>query len=612
MYILNDINFSKIFYQLVKDRDIKSIKYFVEAGYDPNFYFRSEEMDGQGHSLYHYIAQHGTLEDIEWLQTNSQELGITLLNELWINNYGESPLSNAISAQNFDIVKWFVDNFDHNQLNLRSEDHYTSLQEAAVSGNIEIFKLILSISTDYINVIDNAMLDYGDYTVLDIIVQDSSTELLAKLLPEITDVRIIYRAINIARNTLIPDLTDAVDIENVNQMIVKLEDHLREYNIPTMYDLKWIDEFEQEYDSSRLKNTSDNLGCEYPQENINIELPWLIYQFVKDRNERVLGYFLEDYYFDFDREYVVYKEKYLPEYGYGEAEVDSEDIILSVEEYIENNSDEENLMLLNVIRDKFIDSVLGKRSAEDNSNVESNKIARTDSSSDNPNDRIVQHAAISSYENPALNNPYIETLAVRAAEQVSEKNLDELFELLKDQDVVDGLAEAVKEKGSAHVLKTLFDKVEDSSQNDEVLAAKAKLEEIIGIDNLGQLEGYSSYIFNALSSFSNSQFARDVVQKVSALASSLDYLLNLAETLPSLKLENHIAILIAQLENSFDFIASGITHVALPRRYNDFNPGDDFDGGYFGGGDNGYNPKADLEINLSFYGSTNSTMDNVW
>lgn len=201
------------------------------------------------------------------------------------------------------------------------------------------------------------------------------------------------------------------------------------------------------------------------------------------------------------------------------------------------------------------------------------------------------------YNNAILNNPNLLKSAFRL---YGKEAINLLIELGEDKELAEQILLATKELGAEKVLEIFFkDMVKISqqkesadtisavqlrAQEDKTLEAIAKIEAIIGKEALAEITGWHKYVSTALSNNPVSSTATKAIHIIDKLVNYLEEWLDFGSSYETVDIETQVTIIISQLENWFDFVASGITFVGLPPRYPGFNPDDDFDGGSGGGG----------------------------
>jgi hypothetical protein len=233
------------------------------------------------------------------------------------------------------------------------------------------------------------------------------------------------------------------------------------------------------------------------------------------------------------------------------------------------------------------------------------------------------------YNNKLLNNKNLLSLASKI---YGKEALNRLIELGKDKDVAEQILQAHNELGAEKVLEILFDdKVErNKDKSDQVteleapvltktqkdqqtLEAIAKIETIIGKEALAKITGWHQYISAALSNNQLSASATQVIQIMSNLVNNLEEWLDFGSAYESIDINNQVIIILTQLENWFDFTASGITHVGLPPRHPGFGPDFDPNGGFGGGGQgmiySGDDGNQDYQPVTLFIGHNATTFD---
>lgn len=206
------------------------------------------------------------------------------------------------------------------------------------------------------------------------------------------------------------------------------------------------------------------------------------------------------------------------------------------------------------------------------------------------------------YKNKLLNFPALMTTAKKF---ISTKDFSKLISLGNDEEIAEQILNAINELGVEKVLEIFFcNKIKSSdpevvkiqeqailtkTQKDEqLLETIAKIEKVIGKEALAELAGWHQYISKALSNNHLSKHATTVIQTISNIVNNLEEWLDFSAIYEDIDVDSQVAIIVSQLENMFDFVASGITHVGLPPRYPDFDP-DDYYGCGSGGGSNGGN-----------------------
>ncbi len=208
-------------------------------------------------------------------------------------------------------------------------------------------------------------------------------------------------------------------------------------------------------------------------------------------------------------------------------------------------------------------------------------------------------------------------LLLEVQQKYGSKTLNQLIELGRDKKIAEQILSAVDEFGVKKVIERFFDKIKSSNEEvvqiqerelvietaaNPLLEIIAKIEAVIGKEALAELVGWHQYISKALSNNHLSEHATNVIQTIGNLVNNLEEWFDFGITYESIDVDNQVAIILAQLEGMFDFVASGITHVGLPPRYPDFDPDDYFSGGGSSGESNGddSNDGEQAGVNLDF------------
>lgn len=234
------------------------------------------------------------------------------------------------------------------------------------------------------------------------------------------------------------------------------------------------------------------------------------------------------------------------------------------------------------------------------------------------------------YCNYLLNNYQGHKLLELISKNKNIAAFDLFLELGESKSLTEQVLEAIDELGVEKVLEIFFaDKIDSSKldtteSQEQALSAKnqedaqlletiAQIEAVIGKEALAKLAGWNQYISKALSNNPFSVHATNVIQAIGNLVSNFEEWLDFGIVYEGIELDNQIAIILAQLENMFDFVASGITNIGLPPRYPDFDP-DDYYGGGSAGGDGGNNGDGSGINNIDFSSlfagqNTNATYD---
>ena len=157
---------------------------------------------------------------------------------------------------------------------------------------------------------------------------------------------------------------------------------------------------------------------------------------------------------------------------------------------------------------------------------------------------------------------------------------------------------------------------QDKAQDYKTLETITKIEAIISKNALAEIVGWHQYVMKALSNNSLSKYATQVIQAVGNLVNNLKEWLDFGSICESIDVEDHVTIILNQLEHWFDFIASGVAYVGPSPRYPDFDPDDYYGGGSAGNnGGYGYNNENninDIDFSSLFVGqnlTTNSMLD---
>jgi hypothetical protein len=218
------------------------------------------------------------------------------------------------------------------------------------------------------------------------------------------------------------------------------------------------------------------------------------------------------------------------------------------------------------------------------------------------------------------------------ATKINGKIVNDLIELGKDQELAEQILFVIDEIGVEKVLEIFFgNKIKPSdsesiqiseqellakTQEDEkLLETIAQIEAVIGKEALAELSGWHKYVSKALSNNHLSKHATTVIEVIGNLLNNLEEWLDFAVTYESIEIDNQVAVILSQLENMFDFVASGITYVGLPPRYPDFDPDDYYGGGSGGSGDNSnireQSSINDIDFSLLFAGNNSTTMNDL-
>ncbi len=234
------------------------------------------------------------------------------------------------------------------------------------------------------------------------------------------------------------------------------------------------------------------------------------------------------------------------------------------------------------------------------SNQESPSEQKTEESSTNNYDlQVWKIKAI--YDNSLLNHNHLLTSAYKIAGM---KAVNYLLELGQDKEVAEQILLAVDDIGVEKVLEIFFSPVKTTdlqttqTQDDKTIETIAKIEAIIGKEALNEITGYYQYVSTALSNNQLSASATKVIHIIGNFVNNLEEWLDFGIAYESIDIDNQVTIILSQLENWFDYVASGQMHIGLPPRYPGFDPDDDFGGGSGGGGQGLiYRGSADIHQN---------------
>jgi hypothetical protein len=231
-----------------------------------------------------------------------------------------------------------------------------------------------------------------------------------------------------------------------------------------------------------------------------------------------------------------------------------------------------------------------------------------DKSAFSPNELIVGNM-MTIYNNPFLNH---QTLLVQTYKLAGIEVVNYLLELGEDKDVAEQILYSVNELGLDKTLEILFKKSTNLHHDSEILKIIDQIEVIVGKEALSEIIGFYQYISIALSNNPLSGSAAKAMQTMSNLVNILEEWLDFSSAYESVEADDQVAIILAQLENWIDFVASGITYVGLSPRYPDFDPDYDFGGSGGSSEENGCSYSSDqngVSLFLPFAGNTTTIQD---
>jgi hypothetical protein len=201
------------------------------------------------------------------------------------------------------------------------------------------------------------------------------------------------------------------------------------------------------------------------------------------------------------------------------------------------------------------------------------------------------------YNNIILNNPHFLQIAFKF---YGKEAINLLIELGEDKDLAEQILLSIDELGTEKLLEIFFgDKVKTSeqekitnaisvvqlkTQEDQILETIAQIEASIGKEALSEIAEWHQYLSKALSNSPLSVYATKVIQVIGNLVSNLEEWLDYSALYESIDIDNHVTIILSQLEYWVDFAASGHMHIGMPPRHPGFGPDFDPNGGFGGGG----------------------------
>ena len=173
-----------------------------------------------------------------------------------------------------------------------------------------------------------------------------------------------------------------------------------------------------------------------------------------------------------------------------------------------------------------------------------------------------------------------------------------MLEIGQDLSIAEQILNEVNEQGIERVLSILFTKkieiISKDSRNSQdnkstdmsILETLNKIKNIIGEQELDQQSGFMQYLANALSNNKFSTSANKLIEIMGNLIGTLEYYLDVANFQETLDASNQIEFLLIQIENLFDFAASGQRIIGFTYRPPYFEPDYDPSGGYGSSGGN--------------------------
>lgn len=325
----------------------------------------------------------------------------------------------------------------------------------------------------------------------------------------------------------------------------------------------------------------------------------------------------------------------ISEYGFTRVSNTYDDIFEECggndENYTGYDEDGEEYNIYVRVYNRLLKEENGSDSDEDsnNSSYEDNSNYLDDKNGSSSDEEISVNFCFIKYDNEILNNPKGQELFELAAKSKNLKAINLLLELGKDKFFAEQMMFLLDELGAERVLESLFDdKIEGQKQNTDTakeldplpqtqdqktLVDVAKIEAIIGKDELFQITGFYQYVSSAFSSSHYAAFSAKVINALSNLIENLQDTLEFSSLYQNIALANQAAIILAQLDNIFNFIASGPMQAGLAPRPPYFDPDDDFAGFGDGGGSiNNAENSTDTEIiSIPLYIGVNSTFIDI-
>lgn len=222
------------------------------------------------------------------------------------------------------------------------------------------------------------------------------------------------------------------------------------------------------------------------------------------------------------------------------------------------------------------------------------------------------------HDNPILNYPDLLNTAIMMGGKDKAKIISHLINLCEDHEIAEQILDAIDALGEEKVLEIFFgNKIKPSDsesvqtselelitktqEGDQLLEIIAQIETVIGKEALAEFSGWHQYISKALSSNYLSKHSVTMIRAISNTVNDLEEWLDFAAIYEEIDVDNQVTIILSQLENMFDFLASGITHIGLPPRYPDFDPDDYYGDGGGGSGCNGRNHNDPSEYPITIF-----------
>lgn len=204
----------------------------------------------------------------------------------------------------------------------------------------------------------------------------------------------------------------------------------------------------------------------------------------------------------------------------------------------------------------------------------------------------IMRVEVDSYKNQEFVEK-IEKLAklyILANGHLTSLEIEKFRNIIKDEDIEELLLSAKDENEQKDLLNLLFSKKDKVIEDIEII--KNSLEQI----DLSEQVGLNQHIYNALSTSSNYiyKYSREVISTIAKLTNYLEDLLNDPE-----HNVNDVAIRLLQLNDLFDFAASGIQNSIPLFRPPYFDPDGDGSYGPSGGGNSGENSNGNNQTTVN-------------